>query len=91
MRIPHPPINKIGKPEATIMEKAEVVSSSLDSVLNGNLSYHISQAPEPPDREWRNGVPAIRSEGGAPEHPRSPDEHGPQDPLGAFQCPGGAG
>lgn len=84
MRIPHPPINKIGKPEATIMEKAEVVSSSLASVLNGNLSYHISQAPAPPDREWRNGVPPIRSEDRAPEHPRNPNVHSPQDPLGGI-------
>lgn len=54
------------------MEKTEVVSSSLASVLNGSLSYRISQAPGPPDREWRNGVPPIRSEDRVPEHPRNP-------------------
>lgn len=66
---------------ATVMEKAEVVSNSLASVLNGNLSYDISQAPEPQDRNWRNGVPPIISEDGIPDHPRNPNKHSPRDPL----------
>ncbi|KAK4815066.1 hypothetical protein QYF61_015350 [Mycteria americana] len=58
---PHPtPINKAGEIVATIMEKAEVLSNFFASVFSGNLSSHMSQAPEPQDRDWGNEVPPIK-------------------------------
>jgi len=42
-------------------------------VFNGNLSYHISQAPEPQSRGWGNEVHSIVGEGRIRDHPRNLD------------------
>jgi len=40
-------MSKTGEVVITIMEKSKVVSNILASVFSDNLSFHISQAPEP--------------------------------------------
>ncbi|KAK4828605.1 hypothetical protein QYF61_000057 [Mycteria americana] len=66
-----PPINKTGQLVKTNMEKAEVLNNFFASVFNGNLSPHISQVPEPQDRDYGNEIPPIVSEDQGKDHLRN--------------------
>jgi len=49
-----PPVSKTGELMAISVEKVEVLSNFFASVFDDNLSFHISQAPEPQGKDWGN-------------------------------------
>lgn len=54
-----PQISKTGEIVTTGMEKAEVLNNLFALVFNGNLSSHVSQAPETQGRDWSKDVSSI--------------------------------
>ncbi|KAK4806251.1 hypothetical protein QYF61_013395 [Mycteria americana] len=57
------------------MEKAEALNSFFASVFTGNLSSHISQAPEPQSMDRGNEVPPIVGEDQVQDHLRNLNIH----------------
>jgi len=57
------------------MEKAEVLKNFFAPVFSGNLSFHISQAPEPQGREWGKEVPPSVRKDKVRDHVRKVNIH----------------